>query len=131
MLPIIQLVALQKIQVATFRKVHPSKKTAVDFEIAVSNNDANLFSTDDSNNQGVSAKINTKQRYYFQKNGLPMPSQLSIYQKNLESVERLYTIEFDRDWNQTTAESKFTGFWFNFNLGPQQNRITWDTKISI
>jgi hypothetical protein len=46
-------VALQKIQVATFfRKVHPSEKTAVDFEIAVSNNDANLFSTDDSNNQG-------------------------------------------------------------------------------
>jgi hypothetical protein len=32
-----------KIQVATFfRKVHPSEKTAVDFEIAVSNNDANL-----------------------------------------------------------------------------------------
>jgi hypothetical protein len=32
------------------------------------------------NNQGVSAKINTKQRS-FSKNGLPMPSQLSIYPK--------------------------------------------------
>jgi hypothetical protein len=32
-------------------------KTAVDFEIAVSNNDANLFSnSDDSNNQGISGK---------------------------------------------------------------------------
>jgi hypothetical protein len=49
----------------------------------VSNNDANLFSTtDDSNNQGVSAKINTKQRL-FSKNGLPMPSPI-IYQKNLD-----------------------------------------------
>jgi hypothetical protein len=34
----------------------------------VSNNDANLFSTtDDSNNQGVSAKINTKQRLLSKK----------------------------------------------------------------
>jgi hypothetical protein len=81
-----------------FRKVHPSEKTAVDFEIAVSNNDANLFSTtDDSNNQGVSAKINTKQR--FQKNGLPMPSPIINLSKKFRSVERLYTIEFDRDWN--------------------------------
>jgi hypothetical protein len=81
---IIQLVAPTKIQVATFfRKVHPSEKTAVDFEI-VSNNDANLFSaTDDSNNQGVSAKINTKQRL-FQKNGLPMPSPIINLSKNLD-----------------------------------------------
>jgi hypothetical protein len=30
--------------------------------------------------------------------------QLSIYPKKFRSVERLYTIEFDRDWNlETTA----------------------------
>jgi hypothetical protein len=33
-----------------------------------------------------------------------MPSPLSIYPKEFRSVERLYTIEFDRDWNlETTA----------------------------
>jgi hypothetical protein len=49
----------------------------------VSNNDANLFSaTDDSNNQGVSAKINTKQRL-FQKNGLPMPSPIINLSKRI------------------------------------------------
>jgi hypothetical protein len=71
-----------KIQVATFfRESTPLLKTAVDFEIAVSNNDANLFSTtDDSNNQGVSAKINTKQRL-LSKNGLPMPSNYQFIKK--------------------------------------------------
>jgi hypothetical protein len=49
---IIQLVAPTKIQVATFLGKYTLLKTAVDFEIAVSNNDANL-STDDSNNQEV------------------------------------------------------------------------------
>jgi hypothetical protein len=63
----------------------------------VSNNDANLFSaTDDSNNQGVSAKINTKQRL-FKKMDCRCLRQLSIYPKEFRSVERLYTIEFDRD----------------------------------
>jgi hypothetical protein len=42
--PIIQLVAPTKNSSCYFfRKVHPSEKTAVDFEIAVSNNDANLL----------------------------------------------------------------------------------------
>jgi hypothetical protein len=100
------------------------QKTAVDFEIAVSNNDANLFSTDDSNNQGVSAKHQTT--VAFKKNGLPMPSQLSIYPKEFRSVERLYTIEFDRDWNlETTAVGNqsllVTGL--HLNLGPTANNI--------
>jgi hypothetical protein len=42
-----------------------------------------IFSaTDDSNNQGVSAKINTKQRL-FQKNGLPMPSPIINLSKRI------------------------------------------------
>jgi hypothetical protein len=50
---IIQLVAPTKFKLLLFLESTPSEKTAVDFEIAVSNNDANLFSTtDDSNNQG-------------------------------------------------------------------------------
>jgi hypothetical protein len=49
----------------------------------VSNNDANLFSTtDDSNNQGVSAKINTKQR--LSKKWIADAFAIKIYQKNLD-----------------------------------------------
>jgi hypothetical protein len=55
-----------------------------------------IFSaTDDSNNQG-GAKINTKQRL-LQKMDCRCLRQLSIYPKEFRSVERLYTIEFDRD----------------------------------
>jgi hypothetical protein len=47
--------------------------------------------------------------------------QLSIYPKEFRSVERLYTIEFDRDWNlETTAVGNqsllVTGL--HLNLGP-------------
>jgi hypothetical protein len=42
-----------------------------------------IFSTtDDSNNQGVSAKINTKQRLLL-KNGLPMPSPIINLSKRI------------------------------------------------
>jgi hypothetical protein len=52
-----------------------------------------------------------------------MPSPLSIYPKEFRSVERLYTIEFDRDWNlETTAVGNqsllVTGL--HLNLVPQQ-----------
>ena len=67
--PIIQLIAPTKVQVATFLgKYKPTEKTAVDFEIGISNNDKNLFSTiDDTNNKGLAGKINAKQRVFSKK----------------------------------------------------------------
>ena len=99
--PIIQLVAPTKIQVATFLgKYNPSEKTLVDFELGISNNDLNLFSTiDDQNNQGLSAKINTKQRLFSKKWKIDAFANYQFTQKKFKTVERLYTIEFDRDWN--------------------------------
>jgi hypothetical protein len=71
-------------------KVH-LLKTAVDFEIAVSNNDANLFSTtDDSNNQGVSAKINTKQRLLSKKWIADAFANYQFIQKNLDLSSVFY-----------------------------------------
>jgi hypothetical protein len=99
--PVIQLVAPTKIQVATFLgKYKPTEKTAVDFEIGVSNNDKNLFSTiDDSNNKGLAGKINAKQRLFSKKWNIDAFANYQFLQKDFRSVERLYTIEFDRDWN--------------------------------
>jgi hypothetical protein len=62
-----------------------------------------------------------------------MPSPIINLSKEFRSVERLYTIEFDRDWNlETTAVGNqsllVTGL--HFNLKPQ-NQITRDSKISI
>lgn len=99
--PVIQLVSPTKIQVATFLgKYKPTEKTAVDFEIGVSNNDKNLFSTiDDSNNKGLAGKINAKQRLFSKKWNIDAFANYQYIQKDFRSVERLYTIEFDRDWN--------------------------------
>lgn len=103
--PIIPLVAPTKIQVASFLgKYNPSKKTAIDFEIAISNNDENLFSNiDDLNNQGLSTKINAKQRLLSAKWKIDAFANYQFTQKNFKTVERLYTIEFDRDWNLNTT----------------------------
>ncbi len=99
--PIIQLIAPTKIQVATFLgKFKPTEKTALDFELGMSNNDKNLFSAiDDENNQGLAGKINAKQRLFSGKWIVDGFANYQFVQKNFSSVERLYTIEFDRDWN--------------------------------
>lgn len=103
--PIIQLIAPTKVQVATFLgKFKPTEKTAVDFEIGISNNDKNLFSTiDDANNKGLAGKINAKQRLFSKKWQMDAFTNYQFVQKNFKSVERLYNIEFDRDWNLGTA----------------------------
>ena len=103
--PVIPLIPPTKIQVATFLgKYAPTEKTAIDFEIGLSNNDKNLFSSiDDFNNQGLAAKINAKQRLLSKKWKIDAFANYQLVQKNFSSVERLYTIEFDRDWNLGTS----------------------------
>jgi hypothetical protein len=77
----------------------------------VSNNDANLFSTtDDSNNQGVSAKINTKQRL-LSKKWIADAFNYQFIQKNLDlsSVSTLLNLTEIEFRNHSSWESKLTG----------------------
>jgi hypothetical protein len=112
--PIIKLVAPIKIQIASILgKYNPSEKTSVDFEVGVSNNDKNLFSgIDDQDNQGFSGKINAKQRLFSKNWQIDAFGNYQLVQKNFKTIERLFTIEFDRDWNLKDAlgnQSLFTG----------------------
>lgn len=102
--PTVPLVAPTKIQVATFLgKYKPTEKTAIDFEIGISNNDKNLFSSlNDGDNKGLAGKINAKQRLFSKKWTLDAFTNYQFVQKDFTSVERLYTIEFNRDWNLGT-----------------------------
>jgi hypothetical protein len=102
--PIVQLIAPIKIQVATFLgKYNPDEKTAVDFEIAMSNNDKNLFSAiDDGNNDGLAFKTNIKKRLFTKNWTLDGFANYQFVQEDFRSVERLYNIEFNRDWNLNT-----------------------------
>jgi hypothetical protein len=99
--PIVRLIAPTEIQIATvLGKFNPSEKTNVDFEIGISNNDNNLFSSiDDSDNHGVAAKINFKQRLFSKKWNVDFFTNYQLIQKQFKTIERLFTIEFDRDWN--------------------------------
>lgn len=99
--PIIQLVAPTKIQIATvLGTFNPSEKTSIDFEMGLSNNDLNLFSAqDDGDNQGLAGKINLKQRLLSKNWNVDFFSNFQFVQKEFRTIERLFTIEFDRDWN--------------------------------
>ncbi|PKB16318.1 hypothetical protein [Flavobacterium sp. 5] len=128
--PIIQLMAPIKSQVATFfGKYNPSEKTAVAFELAVSNSDQNLFSSiDDSNNKGVSGQINAKQRLYSKKWNIDAFANFQAVQTNFKPVERINSIEFYRDWNvnatTTTGNQSLLGTGLNFNLIPKKDSTT-------
>ncbi|MGL2965627.1 hypothetical protein [Flavobacterium sp. XGLA_31] len=104
--PIVRLVAPTKIQIATvLGKYNPSEKTNIDFEVGVSNNDLNLFSPiDDSNNKGTAGKLNFKQRIFTKKWQVDAFGNYQFVQKDFRTIERLFNIEFNRDWNLTTFE---------------------------
>jgi hypothetical protein len=103
--PIIRLIAPVKIQIATVMgKYNPSEKTMVDFELGLSNNDLNLYSgIDDANNQGVAGRFNGKQRLFTKQWTLDAFANYQFIQQEFRTIERLFTIEFDRDWNLTST----------------------------
>lgn len=129
--PITRLIAPTKIQIATvFGKFNPSEKTTVDFEAAISNNDLNLFSSiDDNDNQGLAGKINAKQRLFTRKWQVDAFANYQFVQKEFRTIERLYTIEFDRDWNLTlpTGNQSFLISGLQFNL-PEKGLLTYQLE---
>lgn len=128
--PIVQLVAPMKLQAATFLgKYNPNEKTLVDFEIGISNNDQNLFSDiDDGNNNGIALKLNTKKRLFTKSWTVDGFANYQFIDKDFKSIERLYTIEFNRDWNLNTILSGnqsllVAGLNFNFFSNKKTNNI--------
>lgn len=120
--PIVRLIAPTKIQIATvLGKYNPSEKTILDFELALSNNDQNLYSNlDDNNNKGFAGKFNGKQRLFSGKTKIDAFANYQLVQENFKTIERLYNIEFNRDWNITSLlegnQSYLTsGLDFNFD----------------
>jgi len=98
--PIIRLVAPEKIQVATILGGYKTEKTQVDFESAISNNDKNLFSNlQDQDNKGFAGKININQRVISGNYPVDIFADYQFVDKNFKTIERLFSIEFNRDWN--------------------------------
>ena len=132
--PIVRLIAPTELQIATvLGKFNPSNKTNVDFEIGVSNNDNNLFSSiDDSDNHGVAGKINLKQRLVSKKWNVDFFSNYQLIQKEFKTIERLFTIEFDRDWNlfNPVGTQSYLVSGMHFNL-PEKSDFTYQFESLV
>jgi hypothetical protein len=104
--PIIQLIAPTKFQIALINgSYRPSEKTTINFELAGSKNDLNLFSSlDDTNNDGFAGKL--KVEHSIIKNdsiwNLNAIIDGDFIQDDFRTIERLYRAEFNRDWNIET-----------------------------
>jgi hypothetical protein len=106
--PIIRLVAPSKIQIATVvGGFNPNEKTNFEFELATSYNDLNLYSSlDDENNQGIAGSVEGKQRILTsEKSTVNTNINWQWIQQDFRTIERLFTIEFDRDWNLTGIQT--------------------------
>ena len=101
--PIIQLTAPMKLQVGGLNgSYHPSEKTKIDFEVAGSVNDLNLFSNiDNENNDGFAGRIHVNQTILKTSDSLRVAGfgSLDYINQDFRSIENLYNIEFARDWN--------------------------------
>ncbi|MCL5126963.1 hypothetical protein [Algibacter sp. L4_22] len=101
--PITQLIAPTKLQLVVVNGAYnPSEKTHINFELAGSKNDLNLFSTiDDQNNDGFAGKLNIEQQLIktdslWNLNALFDSDYIS---SGFRNIEGLYNPEFNRDWN--------------------------------
>ncbi len=103
--PVTQLFAPEKLQVAVVNgKYAPGKKTNLAFELSGSKNDLNLFSDlDDNDNNGYAAHIKADREIINNTKGekLQAFAEFDHVGENYQSIEPLYNIEFDRDWNLT------------------------------
>ena len=99
--PVIQLKAPDKLQVAVFNGAYnPSEKTNIYAEAAFSNSDENLFSTiDNDNNNGVATKIGWEQVLFQKEWELKSHLKYDYLHKDFKTIERIQSIEFNRDWN--------------------------------
>lgn len=99
--PLIQLIAPIRLTLATVMgQYKPKDFTVIDFEAGFSNNDENLFSpVDDGNNKGTALNLNATHRVLNEKWKIDVFGNLQFVSENFKTIERLYSIEFDRDWN--------------------------------
>ncbi|WP_010177671.1 hypothetical protein [Aquimarina agarilytica] len=130
--PITQLQAPNKLQVGVLMGTYiPNKKTTLDFELAASSNDQNLFSSiNDNNNNGGAARFKLEQRLFGKDTigwSATATGSADWVQKNYRSIERLYNIEFNRDWNLTPGinDQLLTNMGLHFKH-PKNGTINYD-----
>ncbi len=106
--PVVQLIAPTLLQVGGVNGVYnPTENTTIDFELSASRNDQNLFSDlDDNDNQGIAARLAARQTIVKDTLGsrLEVLGSVDFLQQEYQSIERLFNVEFTRDWNLLMPE---------------------------
>ncbi len=101
--PVVQLVSPSKLQIAVVNgSYEPSEKTVINFEVAGSKNDLNLFSSiDDNDNDGFAVKLNAEQSLVKKDSlwNLNVFVDSDYINADFRNIEGLYNPEFNRDWN--------------------------------
>lgn len=99
--PITRLTAPTKLQVAAVKSDYqPTEKTRLSAEIAISNNDQNLFSSIDNNqNNGAAAQLKWNQIISKKKWKISSDINYKFIHENFATVQRFQEVEFARDWN--------------------------------
>ena len=116
--PITRLIPPTKSQIFMVKSNYaPTKKTTLSSEIAISNNDANLFSSiDNTENNGIAAKIGWQQVLMDKKWQLTSHINHEFAQKNFKTLQRWERVEFNRDWNLLTNNATKNYFQSEFVL---------------
>lgn len=106
--PVTRLYAPTKLQMAVINGgYHPSEKTDFNFELAVSSHDKNLYSDlDEGDNDGFAGHFDIAQTLYADADSTKIKAfaNVNFIQDNFESIEPLYQVEFNRNWNLITPE---------------------------
>ncbi|MCB0457124.1 MAG: hypothetical protein R2776_10040 [Flavobacteriaceae bacterium] len=104
--PIIRLTPPQKLQIGGVNASYiPSEKTEIDFELAGSIYDQNLFSEiNNDDNNGFASRLAVTQSLLKTADTLQIIGfgSFDYLHKDFKTIERFYNIEFNRDWNLET-----------------------------
>ncbi|WP_170062925.1 hypothetical protein [Polaribacter butkevichii] len=121
--PIIRLIPPTKSQLFIVQSSYnPSNKTTINTEVALSNNDANLFSTlDDAKNKALATKVDWQQTLIDKKWQLQSNISHEFVQNNFKTAQRWESVEFNRDWNLLTNNATKSFFQSELSL---QNKKT-------
>ncbi|MDD7915823.1 hypothetical protein [Polaribacter ponticola] len=123
--PIVNLVAPSKTQVFVVQSdYNPNKRTQINTEIAISNNDANLFSSiDDKQNIAIAAKVGWEQILIDKKWQLKSNINHEFVEQNFNSEQGWESVEFNRDWNILTNNATKNYFQTELSLQNKNDDI--------
>lgn len=99
--PVRQLIPPKRLQLYTVNSAYKLKNNGlVGLDLAMSNEDLNLFSDkDDGENTGFAGRVYGNKAFQFKSWYLQPLFELSYIQKNFQSIQRLRSVEFTRDFN--------------------------------